>query len=209
MKLIKLLPIISIISNFVINSVHALPPDGCNMTLSSVHVDYGNITSNILYNEAEKTTEGFILTRTATLEILCDKRKNFQIELRSDKAEDRDYFNAGYNSIVSIIADKIQTNAKSQENITFSKARERYKLDAQIEKEWFPGQLLQSNRALSKLTVQMKIKLLIPHSIVRNEIPLNFQTALNFLLISKIKSPKKNTSLRPLMKSNNFTKYMG
>ncbi|MGP1952903.1 MAG: hypothetical protein ACTS79_01105 [Arsenophonus sp. ET-KM2-MAG3] len=150
--------------------------------MSPVYADYGNITSISLYNEAEKNNEGFILTRTATLEISCINKKKIQIDLRSSKINNK-YFNIGHNIKVSLFTDKIKTNLVDKEYVIFMIKRGENKIDTQVDKEWFPGETLESNIALTKLTLPIKIKLLIPHNMLNNNgIPLDFKVIFNFLV---------------------------
>ncbi|MGP1933046.1 MAG: hypothetical protein ACTS74_03410 [Arsenophonus sp. ET-YP4-MAG3] len=182
MKSIILLPIISIVINFIINPAYALTFGNCSIIISPVYADYGNITSISLYDEAEKNNEGFILTRDAILEIFCVNKKKIKINLRSSKINKK-YFNVGHNIKVSVIIDKIQTYLPNKKYVIFMIKRGENKTDTRIDKEWFPMEMLESNKALTKLTLYVKIKLLIPYDIFNNnEAPLDFKEILNFLV---------------------------
>ncbi|XZQ54780.1 MAG: hypothetical protein ACTTNM_02355 [Arsenophonus sp.] len=190
MKSIILLTIINIIIYFIINQPYALAYDNCNISISPLQINYGDITSDLLYDQAEKNDEGFILTRYALLEITCINKKEFQIYLHSSKVNN-EYFNAKNNVKVFIIADEIQANEMDKEYIIFLTTMEGHKIDFRVNSEWIPGQILEINKPLTKLAVKIKIKFLIPYNIFKNETSLNFQKIFNFLLRSKIKNQEK------------------
>ncbi|MFP3014072.1 MAG: hypothetical protein ACEY29_00175 [Arsenophonus sp.] len=199
MKSIVLVSIICIITNLAINSANA--SENCDITISPKIIDYGNITPASLYNEAEKNNESFTLTQVATLEVSCAKRRIINVTLSSPQSNSK-YFNAGHNAKVSIIADNIETDADTGtdsigiEHVTFINQKKEYKLNARINKEWQPGYTLESNARITKLIVQMKIKLSIPHSMLTNSAPLNFNTMLNFLTFSKSGVTKEEFDLK-------------
>ncbi|MGP1871416.1 MAG: hypothetical protein ACTTME_02350 [Arsenophonus sp.] len=190
MKSIISLIIISIIIDFIINQPYVLAYENCNINIAPLEINYGDITSDLLYDQAEKNDEGFVLTRYSVLEITCTNKKEFQIYLHSSKVNN-EYFNTKNNVKVFIIADEIQTNEMDKEYIIFLNTMKGHKLDFRVNSEWIPGQILEINKPLTKLAVKIKIKFLIPYNIFKNETSLNFQKIFNFLLCSKIKNQEK------------------
>ncbi|MFP3014594.1 MAG: hypothetical protein ACEY29_03010 [Arsenophonus sp.] len=180
MKSIILLTIISISTNFIINSASA--SDYCNVNISPIQIDYGNIISDTLYSQSEKNNEGFVLTRIATLEIACSGKQKVHVNLNSSQADNK-FFNAGHGAKVSIILDDIKTDGPKEEYFYFVKTVKENKLNARINKEWQPGYALENDVPFTKLTAQIKVKLLIPYSIINNGVELDLKAVLNLILL--------------------------
>lgn len=177
--------IISVITHIIIRPAYALAPEGCSITVSPAEVNYGDITSERLYNEAVKNGENFVLTKNVTLNVSCNQEQTVTVDLRSPQADSEYDFNAGHGARVALTVDKITTDGRETKSFIFESMRG-HTFNALQHKEWRPGHVLSSDHRLQQMAVDMSVKLTLPSAILQKRTAADIYSILNFHLKSKV-----------------------